>query len=868
MINIFSASPSYRDQVESRLLNLAGWFLFLYSICITVAPAARMHSWNVSYRWDHWLGYFVWLVGTALTFHRLNRTLSDRDPFLYPLVMLLTGWGMLEVWRLSSGYGFRQTIWIAVCLAFLWVLTGRPGILDLFRRYKYLWLAGGLILTALTFVIGTYPGGVGPHLWLGLFGLYLQPSEPLKLLLIIYLAAYLADLRHQHLTYLQWLMPALIILGTSLLILIAQRDLGTATIFILIFTFIIFLATGRRRVLLISALIIIAAGFLGYELFDVIRVRVDAWINPWLDPSGRSYQIVQSIIAIASGGIFGRGPGLGSPGIIPVAQSDFIYSAIAEETGLIGTIGLISVIALLFNRGLNTALQASDTYRRNLAAGISIYLALQSIFIIGGNLRLLPLSGVTLPFVSYGGSSLLTGFIALWILMTISEQSKNRSRTAVKVSPFVLSSALVMAGLIAISAVSGWWALVRSNELTSRVDNPRRSIAERYVQRGSLVDRTGEPITHSTGISGEYIREYLYPGLAATTGYSHPIYGLSGLELAYDDYLRGTQGNPSLSIWSSQMLYGQPPPGLDIRLSIDLEMQNSSDKALVGKKGAAILLNATTGEILAISSQPGFNPNLMEENWLTWTTRDDSPLVNRVTQGQYPVGSAIGPFILAYQPNKIPLNNKPSTTLLDGHGCSLAVDDEPDWDEALMSGCPGAINEALNRLPENRLIDIYQSAGFFSQPEIVLAQAPTIQTHVLERKGTIIGSDDAVVTPLQMVLAAASISGGGMRPSPRIAMAVNTSAQGWVILPAGQKTQSFSAEGVNMAIEHYEDSDIAAWHTTASVPTGNGQVHWFIGGTNPDWQGTSLAIAVVIEEGTAKETADLGKGLLRSIMMQ
>ncbi len=132
----------------------------------------------------------------------------------------------------------------------------------------------------------------------------------------------------------------LVILATSLLILVAQRDLGTATIFILIFTFIVYLATGRRRILLISLLVIVAAGVLGYQLFDVIRVRVDAWINPWLDPSGRSYQIVQSVIAIASGGVFGRGPGLGSPGIIPVAQSDFIFSAIAEETGFVGIIGL------------------------------------------------------------------------------------------------------------------------------------------------------------------------------------------------------------------------------------------------------------------------------------------------------------------------------------------------------------------------------------------------------------------------------------------------------------------------------------------------------------------------------------------------
>jgi cell division protein FtsW (lipid II flippase) len=865
---IFPATTSYHSQVESRLLSLAGWFLFFYALAITLSPAARMHSWQVTYRWDHWIGYIVWLVTAGFTYHKLNKSLPDRDPFIFPLVMVLAGWGLLEVWRLSAAFGLRQTVWLVICLAFLYILSGRPAFLDLFRRYKYIWLAGGLALTALTFVIGTYPGGIGPHLWLGVFGLYLQPSEPLKLLLIVYLSAYMADLRMQKLSFLQWLMPALVILAASLLILLAQRDLGTATIFILIFTFIVYLATGRRRTLLISLLIIVAAGLLGYQLFDVIRVRVDAWINPWLDPSGRSYQIVQSIIAVASGGVFGRGPGLGSPGIIPVAQSDFIYSAIAEETGLIGTIGLLAIIALLFSKGLTIALHATDTYRRNLAAGISIYLAIQSIFIIGGNLRLLPLSGVTLPFVSYGGSSLLTGFIGVWMLLVISNQSSRQAVNSLKVEPYLVSGALVIIGLIGASVVSGWWSVIRSVDLSDRVDNPRRSIAERYVQRGSLVDRSGKPISQSVGTSGSFQREYIIPGLAATTGYSHPIYGLSGLEQSYDEYLRGTQGNPSMLIWSSQMLYGQPPQGLDIRLSIDSEIQQLADRALAGKKGAIVLLNATTGEILAISSQPGFDPNTLDENWLNWTTRQDSPLINRATQGVYPVGTAISPFVLADQSSAIPLKTKPENVNLDGFGCALSTVDGPTWGQALMAGCPGASYDLLDHMIVNRLEEIYDAAGLFSQPDILIPQASANSYHSLDRKDSLLGNNSASATPLQMALAAASISANGTRPAPRIAMAVNTTSQGWVILPAGQKVKEYSPEGVKMALDLMTDDASPYWHTSASVPTSEGQIHWFIGGTTPEWQGTSLSLAVVCEGGTAKTTADVGMGILNSVMMQ
>jgi cell division protein FtsW (lipid II flippase) len=865
---IFPASESFDSQVESRLLSLAGWFLFFYALAISLAPAARFHSWMVTYRWEHWFGFLVWLVGSSVVFRKLNKSLPDRDPYIFPLVMVLAGWGLLEVWRLSSDFGLRQTIWLAISLTVLFFLSGKAVYLDLLRRYKYLWLVSGLALTALTFVIGTYPGGNGPHLWLGIFGIYLQPTEPLKLLLIVYLSAYLADLRLQRLGLLQWLMPALIILAAALLILFAQRDLGTATLFILIFTFVVYFATGRRRFLIISLVIIIAAGFLGYQLFDVIRVRVDAWINPWLDPSGRSYQIVQSIIAVASGGVFGRGPGLGSPGIIPVAQSDFIFAAIAEETGLFGIIGLLSVIALLFNRGFIAALHSTDIYRRNLAAGISIYLVVQSIFIIGGNLRLLPLSGVTLPFISYGGSSLLTGFISIWMLLAISQQSSRQIVTSIRVVPYLITGALILAGLVSASLTAGWWSVIRSSDLSNRADNPRRGIAERYVLRGSLVDRTSQPIDRSLGISGDYVREYLVPGLAATTGYSHPIYGLGGLEQAYDDYLRGIKGNPSMLIWSSQMLYGQPPQGLDIRLSIDLQMQEKADQAMQGKKGAVILMNAATGEILAITSQPGFDPNKLDENWLQLSTRSDSPLLNRVTQGAYPVGTAIVPFILATQTETIKLSAKPERTDLDGLNCSLNPGDTPDWNQALIAGCPGAVLDLLDRLSVNQLEEIYRSAGFFDQPELALPQALASPLREFDAEKAITGNVETSVTPLQMVIAASSLSANGIRPAPRIAIAVNTPTQGWVILPSGQKSQVFITEGISNAISLLTDGEFPFWHTTASVPTREGQTHWFVGGTLPDWQGTPLALAVVLEGDTAKTASTIGIDLLNSVVQK
>ena len=203
---------------------------------------------------------------------------------------------------------------------------------------------------------------MGPRLWLGCCGIYFQPSEPLKLLLVIYISAYLADRINIRLSSLPLLIPTLVVTGLALLLLLVQRDLGTASIFICIFTIFIFLYTGKRRVLLSAILFLSIALVIGYFFIDIIHIRVEGWLNPWADPSGRSYQIVQSLLAVANGGIIGRGIGIGSPLLVPVAISDFIFAAIAEETGLVGTIGLLALIWLILARGMIASLRATEDF--------------------------------------------------------------------------------------------------------------------------------------------------------------------------------------------------------------------------------------------------------------------------------------------------------------------------------------------------------------------------------------------------------------------------------------------------------------------------------------------------------------------------
>jgi len=632
------------NKTQRTLFVLAAIFLGFYSLALTISPAVEARSWDVNYRWSHWLGYFVWLGGFIIAHNESSRRLSNRDPYLLPLIGLLSGWGLLTIWRLTTRFGIRQTIWLAIALAVLVAGMRLASPLSILRRYKYLWLTSGLLLTALTLIFGTNPMGFGPRLWLGCCGVYFQPSEPLKLLLIVYLAAYLADRLHVKtfdVKRLNVLIPTVVMTGVALLLLLVQRDLGTASIFIFIYSVMIYLALGWRLIPLFSALGLGLAGVAGYVLFDVVRLRMDAWLNPWVDPSGRSYQIVQSLIAIANGGIFGRGPGMGNPNVVPVAHSDFVYTAMVEETGLVGALGLLALLGLLLHRGMRTALRSRDAFSRYLAAGLTAYLVAQSVLIIGGNLRLLPLTGVTLPFVSYGGSSLLISFLALLLLLHISTLTTDHRppTTALRHATMFSLSTLLFISLFAAAFVNGWWSFQRGPDLLTRTDNPRRAIADLSVPRGTLLDRHNTPLVETTGQAGEFARITLAPSLGPVLGYNHPVYGQAGLEASLDDYLRGLQGQDAMTIWWHHLIYGHPPPGLDVRLTINIELQKIADDLLADHTSALVLLNAESGEILAMASHPTYDPNQLDETWDVLIQDERAPLLNRAIQGRYPIGN-------------------------------------------------------------------------------------------------------------------------------------------------------------------------------------------------------------------------------------
>ncbi len=421
--------PSLEAMIDFRerlLLILAGLFVLVaHTSLIVAASRSVMSYWYVA----------VWVICAVAGHLILGRRLPRRDPFLFPIVMLLTGWGLTLIDRLAPPFAVRQTVWLAVSVGALIAIVLAPGHLRWLSRYRYLWLFGGLLLLGLTIIVGRNPSGGGPRLWLGVPDVYFQPAELLKVLLVAFLASYLAD-NHPLLDVhtpiigpvrvpsLRFLAPLLLMWGISIVVLIWQRDLGAATLFFVVFITMLYVASGQAIYVIEGAVLLILATLLAYFAFSVVRLRVDVWLNPWPEADDRAFQIVQSLLAFSAGGAFGQGVAQGSPTYIPVVHSDFVFAAVGEEWGLLGTLAVAGCLAMLVLRGFRLAAKTEKRpFRAFLAAGISLTFATQSFLIMGGVLKLVPLTGVTLPFLSYGGSSLLVCFIMTGLLLVLSGEA-------------------------------------------------------------------------------------------------------------------------------------------------------------------------------------------------------------------------------------------------------------------------------------------------------------------------------------------------------------------------------------------------------------------------------------------------------------
>ena len=458
---------------EALLITIASLFVLVNSVALSLTTEGGI-------KWSHLYAPSIWFVLFVATFFLLLHRRPSHDPYLLPLMGLLTGWGLLLMDRLAPGFLLRQVRWLFLGVTALTLVVFTPGDFGFLRRYRYTWLTLGILLLGATFIFGVNPSGQGAALWLKVpFArqVFFQPSELLKLLLVVFLASYF-DERGRIIRLipgkvwqrtLAYLGPLAIMGGFCVLMLVWQRDLGAATLFLGLFLAMLYLATGDWIYVVGGIALLIIASLVGYYIFDdvatlaesiltqgigggsriaqlagslesvndIITLRIDTWLNPWPEADTRGYQIIQSLFAVASGGLTGQGIAQGNPLFIPVVHSDFAFAAVAEEWGLLGTLVIIACFATIAYRGLRIAAISLRPFGLFLASGITIVFTFQALLIMAGVTRLLPLTGITLPFISYGGSSLLASSIMIGLLLNLSSQDIRpvRSRPETKKEP-------------------------------------------------------------------------------------------------------------------------------------------------------------------------------------------------------------------------------------------------------------------------------------------------------------------------------------------------------------------------------------------------------------------------------------------------
>ena len=672
--------------------NMELLFLCLAAVPVVLLYALYIVNDNVALS----LGTLAVPVGLFVAFaaaHVAVRILApDADPVILPVVFLLSGIGIAFVTRLAPDLADNQVLWLFISVAAMIATLFFVRNLDKLADYKYTLGLVGVILLILPMVIGTEKNG--SKLWLTFGSFSFQPGELAKILIVLFLAFYLASNREAlsvtahrvgpfRIPRFRMLLPLFIMWGISLLIVIFERDLGSALLFFMYFVVMLYVATGRWSYVFIAIGLLVIGFFFCYHFFSHVKIRVDIWLDPWTDAQNSGYQIVQSLYSIADGDLVGTGIGKGMPTLIPFVESDFLFSAIAEEMGLLGASAVIILYMLFCVRGFATAARAKSDSSAFAAVGLTTVIGFQAFFIIAGVTKLLPLTGVTLPFMSQGGSSLLSSFIIVGLLLRAGDEGTGREAQLVASAPDTGNGRVSLLGAQASAFVHGSHARARfevqgeesgvlgrvalGKRLTALItafavlfaalianltylqvinasaiqhmpSNNHTIAKSAYVQRGAIITSDGVTLAESLRQEdGTYLRSYPQGSLAAhTVGYISTRYGSSGIESTMNDTLTGSS---NYSDWKSALysLAGVQEPGNTVALTINSQMQRAAESALEGYTGAVVVLDPSTGAVLAKASAPTYSYDQLDD--IMKSGGSGSQLLDRTTQALYSPGS-------------------------------------------------------------------------------------------------------------------------------------------------------------------------------------------------------------------------------------
>ena len=771
------------------------------------------------------LTYAGIFVALYLAAHLVARyTVPWADPVLLPLAALLSAIGVIMIYRLNPDDAFRQSLWVVIGVA-LFALT-----LILLRRdfrvlesYKYLFGITAILLMMLPALPGIGQTINGARLWVKVGSFQFQPGELAKIFLIVFLAGYLRDKREVLAQgRLKDFGPLLLIWGAAMLVLVQTNDLGSALLQFGIFLAMLYVATGRAAYVAVGLGLFFVGSALVYQYVGHVRERVTIWLSPWTDDpvfcaqtgglalrqDCGSFQLVKSLYSIGNGGFGGTGLGKGTftttagDAIIPYLKTDFIYSAIAQELGLVGSAGLLLVFMVFVARGFRVALVADDGFSKLLAAGLTFGFALQTFIIVGGVLRVIPLTG------HHASVRVLRRLERRRQLHPAGAayarlQPGERADEGAAVNRQITRLAVAGIGLIvALVVATTYWQAWAAGDLADRQDNQIQRVAQFTIERGDIRSRgLNYAINRAKKVGGRtlYFREYPQRGLAAHVhGYSTQSRFRTGLERSMNDYLTGRTrtSRPCSTRRSTGSKAGRSRATTSCSRST--RRPNGRRSTALGTRcGAVVALEVRTGKVRVMASSPTYDPNLVEGHFNRVTSvradckRPDA-LLNRATAGLYAPGST---FKVVTASAAIDSGRfTPTSSFVDPGYCEVYGKRVNNYDTTspfgrldLATALKYSVNSVFcnigKELGAKVLVDYAKRFGFYS--------IPPLETPANERapsglyKGTKLfdpqedsdvdpgrfafGQERLLVTPLQMAMVAATIANNGvvMRPYRR-----------------------------------------------------------------------------------------------------
>ncbi len=701
-------------------------------------------------------------------------------------MMMLLMLGFIMITRLSLELGIRQfsiaTISLGICLIV-------PMMINRFRTLRnlsYWYAAAGILTLLLVLFLGDVQNGAKN--WIEIGGIGFQPSEFVKLLYIFFVASVLSkkhDFKH--------VIIVSVIAAIHVIILVLEKDLGGALLFFITYIIMLYSATGLKRYLVCGGIGGVIASVLAYQIFGHVRVRITAFLDPFAVIEKEGYQITQSLFAIGTGGFSGMGLTQGLPSNIPVAESDFIFSAISEEMGAIVGICICLICLSCFIMFINISVKFKDPFYKITALGLSTMYISQVFLNIGGAINCIPSTGVTLPLVSYGGTSVLSSVIMFSIIQGMYVLHMRREETGTQVAveneveiastkkfynSSILSLTYVFSALLfLVVGYYSYFVVVQGKSYINNSYNKRQDLLANYITRGKILSADQQILAQTILTEdGEDVRVYPYNEV-----FSHVVgrvdHGKTGIEQSESFSLLTTNENPFIQIINT--LSGEKNVGDNVVTTLNARLQQAAYDALGNHQGAVVVLEPSTGKILAMVSKPDYDPNTVNHDWEKLNANSNSPLLNRATQGLYAPGSTFKILTTLeyirenpnYEDYEYNCKSEDKFNQVTIHCAGGLIHGKEDLKESFANSCNTSYANLGITLNMNRFQELCTSMYFNSTLPINLKTSQSsfvlnANSDLVDYAQTVIGLGKTQITPLHNAMIAAIVANDGVLMKP------------------------------------------------------------------------------------------------------